>query len=657
MSRLRWLPATLALSAGLLLLGLLEGCGRESAPELDPGGPLASWPVWGGDPGGRRYSPLTQITPENVSRLRVVWTHHSGDLADGRAGPRGAHEATPILVGSTLYYCSPFNRVFALDARTGAELWVHDPRVDRSGRWGYTCRGVTAWSDSRASSGAPCAVRIFTGTTDARLIALDARTGLLCSDFGDGGSVDLRRGLGEVRPGEYRVTSPPTVIGDVVAVGAMVIDARRLDVPGGVVRGFDARSGELRWAFDPVPPGTPTLPRGADGEPRFHRSTPNAWGVFSADPVRDLLLVPTGNPSPDFYGAHRTRLDHYGSAVVALRGSTGEVVWSFQTVHHDLWDYDVAAQPTLIDLPHDGTSVPAVLQATKMGHLFLLERESGRPIFPIEERPVPQSDLPGERTAPTQPFPSFPPPLHPARLSPEDAWGLTPWDRAACRRRLQTLRNEGIFTPPSLEGSVEYPGVAGGVNWGGVAYDPPRNLVVVNITRVANVQTAVPRAEADGQPGRPPATILFPQDGTPYLERQDVLLSPLGIPCSPRPWGSLLALDLRSGEVRWEVPFGTTRDRAPLPIPLRWGMPSMGGPIVTAGGLVFIGAALDDYLRAYDVRSGEELWRARLPAGGQATPITYRLGPGERQYVVIAAGGHATLGSTPGDALVAFALP
>jgi quinoprotein glucose dehydrogenase len=615
---------------------------------------VAGWPTWGGDPGGTRFSPLVQIDRANVHLLERAWTYRTGD--GPREGPHGgvAFQATPVLDEGVLYGCTPRSRVFALDAETGAPRWSFDARPDLTGTYVPTCRGVALWRAEHAQG--PCARRVFLGTMDARLLALDAATGTPCPDFGDGGSVDLRAGLGPVDPGETYPTSPPTVVGDVVALGALVRDGIRVDAPGGVVRGFDARSGALRWAFDPVPPGTaPVTP---DGEgTRYHRGTPNAWAPFSADPERGLLFVPTGNPSPDFYGGERDGIDHYGTAVVALDAATGRVLWRFQTVHHDIWDYDVASQPTLLEVQRDGHTVPALLQPTKMGHLFLLDRVSGAPLHPVEERPVPASDVPGERAAPTQPFPTFPPPLHPAPVSPSEAFGLTWWDRAACREKLAALRNEGMFTPPSLRGSLLYPGTAGGVNWGGVAYDPGRRLVVANLNRIAQSITLVPRdAPDDGEASRR-ERILFPQQGTPYRAILAVVLSPLGIPCVPPPWGTLAAVDLTSGKKRWEVPFGTTRDMTPIPVGLPFGLPSMGGPLATASGLVFIGAAVDDYLRAFDVESGTELWRARLPAGGQATPMTYRLRPDGRQYVVIAAGGHGTLRTHQGDWLVAYALP
>ena len=629
------------------------------------------WPAWGGDHGGGKYSTAAEITPENVAQLEVVWSYRTGDFLTKDGSPRGgvppkgkgktSFQATPVLDAEsrTLYFCSPLNRVFALDAETGLERWVFDPE-SRDRDWNKRCRGVALWEDPAADA-VPCAKRVFASTLDARLIAIDAATGERCADFGTNGEVDLRRGVGEHPPTEYRPTSTPTVIGDVVAVGAAVADGRRLLVPAGVIRGFDARTGALRWAFDPVPPDSPEfppLPPGPDGSPRWHPGTPNVWGVMSADPERDLLLLPMGNPSPDFYRGDGTRpgLDHYGSAVVALRGSTGEVVWSFQTVHHDLWDYDVSAPPSVIEVEKDGRRRAAVAQATKMGFLFVLDLETGEPLWPVEERAVPQGGAAGEHLAPTQPFPTHPPPLHPLTLTPDEAWGLTPLDRGWCREEIERLRSDGIYTPPTVVGTVEYPGVAGGTNWGGIAFDPVRQIAVMNQSRMPNTIRLVPRAEATDVEEDPPFTLVFLQEGTPYALEQGVLVSPLGIPCSPPPWGTLLAVDLRRGEKLWEIPFGTTRGNAPWPFWLPLGMPSMGGPIVTVSGLAFIGAAMDGYLRAYDTTNGEELWRHHLPAGGQATPMTFRL-EGGRQLVVIAAGGHGTLGTEAGDWVLAFGLP
>jgi quinoprotein glucose dehydrogenase len=650
MPRRRRAAAALATTLALL------GCEASEPLVVERGGPIAEWTHYGGDAGGARWSPLRQITPDNVAHLELAWEFHTGDVSKGDAEGLGktSFQATPIVVGDTLYFCSPMNRVFALDAETGEARWVADPGVEDTGSWTRACRGVAF---ARAAEEGECAERIFTATMDARLLAYDARTGAPCESFGASGEVDLARGITTYRRSEYGVTSPPTVIGNVVVVGALVADGRRVDAPGGVVRGFDVRTGALRWAFDPVPPGTAPLPPARDGAPRYHPGTPNAWSIASADLERDLLFVPLGNPSPDFYGGLRDGIDYYGSSVVALRGSTGEGVWHFQTVHHDIWDYDVASQPTLLELTGpDGRRVPGLVQTTKMAHVFLLDRESGEPVYAVEERPVPASDVPGETSAPTQPFPTHPPPLIDDVLGPDAAWGIVPWERSACRERLEAVRSGPIFTPPSLEGTLQHPGVAGGSNWGGLAVDRERGLLVLNLNRMPTLQRVVPRGEEEAIPVRRPYEVVFPQLGTPFAEFQGGLLSPLGVPCTRPPWGTLTAVDLASGEKRWEIPFGTTRDMAPFPFWVDWGLPSMGGPIVTASGLVFIGASMDDFLRAYDAESGEELWSVRLPAGGQATPLTYRRAGG-RQFVVIAAGGHGSLGTTPGDSLLAFALP
>jgi quinoprotein glucose dehydrogenase len=643
-------------AARLAAAAWLAACGAEAPPQ-EPG-PVAGWPVYGGDAGGSRHSPLTQIAPANVGELEVAWTFHSGDVLDGSTSlAPSAFQNTPILFGDSLYVCTPLNRVFALDPETGAVRWSFDPAADIEGIYTLNCRGVSAWEDSRAQPGAECARRIFTGTLDARLIALDAETGRPCPGFGAGGTVDLKAGVGDTQPGEYGVTSPPVVIGDRVVTGTMVLDNRRLDAPGGVVRAYSARSGKLLWAWDPVPPQ-----ENAGGRAPYRRGTANAWSILSADPARNLVYVPTGNTSPDYYGGERDGLDYYSSSIVALDADSGEVVWHFQTVHHDVWDYDVGAQPVLFELARGGERVPALAAATKMGHLFFLDRRSGTPLFPVEERPVPQGAVPGETLSPTQPFPTRPAPLHPAALRPEDAFGFTFWDRGRCRKELEALRSEGIFTPPSTQGTVQYPGMVGGMNWGSVSIDAPRGLLLVNTLRVATLVRLVPRAEFEARFAEtgPPKYGFEPQEGTPYALERRPLVSPLGAPCNPPPWGTLAALDLASGERVWEVPLGTARDLAPFPI---WwflgtlGVPNLGGPITTASGLTFIAATTDAYLRAFDTASGAELWKGRLPTSGQATPMTYRLRSGGRQYVVVAAGGHMLMGTKPGDALVAFALP
>jgi quinoprotein glucose dehydrogenase len=595
-----------------------------------------------------------------VERLEPVWEFHTGDLYDATLGRRNhAFQATPILLGDALYFCTPRSWVIALDAESGLERWRFDPQVDLSlDHYTLNCRGVAAWTDPLAVPGHACAQRIFVATADARLVALDALRGTPCPGFGAAGQVEFFRDVAMRERSEYSISSPPVVVGEVVVLGSSVGENRRTDMPSGKLHAFDARTGASRWTWDPIPKHAddPAWSSWEEGS-ALRTGAANVWSLVSGDPSRDLVFVPTSSPSPDWYGGERLGDNHYADSVVALRASTGKLVWSFQTVHHNLWDYDVGSQPVLIDWPReDGGSEPALVQATKMGHLFILHRETGEPLVPVEERPVPASDVPGERASPTQPFPTWPPPLAPQGMRPEDAWGFTFWDRGACRDKISELRSEGLFTPPSQRGTIIFPGTAGGSNWGSVAYDPGRHVLVANSSSIANTIRLSKRDDAT------PREDLYElstaeMEGTPYLGHFGVLLSPWGIPCNAPPWGKLTGLDLAGRRVLWESTLGTTADLAPLGIALSWGTPNMGGAIVTAGGLAFIGAAMDSRLRAFDVTTGEELWSADLPAGGQATPMTYRVRDGGRQMVVIAAGGHTQMRTRLGDSLVAFALP
>jgi quinoprotein glucose dehydrogenase len=593
--------------------------------------------------------------------LQLAWTHRTGELGIGFVrADKLAFEATPILIDDTLYLSTPTDIVIALDAATGKHRWRHDPKIPRHLHYAEaTSRGVSWWSDEAADANVPCAERIFIGTLDARLIALDARTGQACADFGNNGSVDLAAGARPTERGEYLVTSPPAIYRDLIIVGSAIGDNRAVELERGIVRAFDARSGEQRWSWDPIPTtAAEATTRGWTEESARKTGGANAWSMLSVDAGRGLLFVPTGSASPDFFGGERSGENNYANSLVALRAETGALVWHRQLVHHDLWDYDLAAQPMLIDIEREGKSIPAVVQATKTGMLFVFDRETGEPVFEIVERPVPASTVPGEMASPTQPFPATPALVSHAAITPQDAWGLTVFDRGRCRELIGQYRSEGLFTPPSLQGTILSPGFVGGVNWGSLAFDHQRQLILAAVNHVPMVATLVPRQQFE--PMRDSGSYLDSefarQSGTPYGLRREMLASPLGLPCTAPPWGTLAAVDLRRNAIRWQVVLGSTRDRTPWFVPARTiGMPNMGGPMVTAGGLVFIGAATDNYLRAFDIETGRELWKGRLPAGGQATPMSYQVGG--RQFVVIAAGGHGGLDTKRGDYIVAFALP
>jgi quinoprotein glucose dehydrogenase len=566
-----------------------------------------------------------------------------------------------------MYLSTPLGRVFALDPVTGEQRWVYDPQVDRTISFGdFANRGVALWLDTIATAGSPCSLRVFVATIDTRLIGLDAATGTPCSDFGQQGTVQLRNGLrnAPTNAREYEETSPPTVVGGVVVVGSAVADNNRIDAASGEVRGFDARTGALRWTWHPVPQDSTDPAWRTWLGPNAHRAgAANAWTIFAADPIRNVVFVPTSSPSVDYFGGERKGRNQHGNSIVALNAATGAVLWHFQTVRHDLWDYDNASPPALVTLQLDGRSVPALLLGTKTGRLFALNRETGESLFPISVGNVPASDVPGEEAWPTQITSSGLPSLSPQRLTLDQVWGPTPEDRDACRKEFGNLRYDGVFTPPSVRGSLIFPSNVGGAHWGGLAFDPPNEVVIVPTNRIAAVITLIPRATYEGRQARETGgerlgTEYAMMRGTPFVLKRELYLGPSNAPCTPPPFGSLVALSLRTRQILWNVPLGTSEGldkigiRTPPDIP---GAINLGGPITTAGGLVFIGAALDRYFRAYDLKDGRELWKFALPAGGKATPMTY-LGADGRQYVVVAAGGDGKAWGWS-DEIIAFALP
>jgi len=626
----------------------------------ETGLPDTGWSHYGNDAGGSRFSNASQINHDNLDRLAAVWTFRTGETGQGfSSGYKHSFQATPILHGGTLFFSTAFNQVFAIDAQRGEERWRFDAEIDSDTHYSEVAnRGVAYWLDRSSAPGQACRERIFVGTLDARLIALDAATGKRCSGFADNGETELKKALREEDRGlAYPVTSPPVIIGDTVVLGSGMIDNWKAHLGLGTVWAYDARSGELRWKWHAIPRDS-----GADNaadwqaEQAAKTGTANVWAPLSVDGERGLVFASTGSASPDYYGGERLGNNRHANSLVALEAGSGEVRWSQQLVHHDLWDFDIASQPVLAEIERDGAVVPVVIQPTKMGMLFTFHRDTGEPFFPIEEREVPGSDIHGEQAWPTQPFPAAPPPLVPHAITVDDAWGMSPWDRGKCREAIASLRSEGIYTPPSLEGTVMIPGNAGGSNWGGIAWHPQRQIAVANTMHLPFIVALIPRDEFESErdSGKFPNTEFSPQTGTPYGMRRTPLISPIGLPCVEPPWGTLAGVDMAAGKILWQVPLGTTRDQSPLPFGSNMGMPNTGGPLVLKNGLIFIGAAMDNYLRAFDIGNGEELWRGRLPAGGQATPMTYQLNG--RQYVVIAAGGHGGMGTTRGDYLVAFAL-
>lgn len=668
----RGLAIVLAVTAVVLAAGFVTPVGISGFADMTPVADGADhtmasgdWVFYGRSARGDRFAPLDQITPDNVAKLELAWQIETGD------GPRNEKpeynfEATPIKVGDTLYLCTPHSWVEALDAATGRRKWVFDPHANTEPNIFLACRGV-AYHEAPKGTVTPCPRRIIAPVADARLMALNADTGKPCEDFGEHGFISLTRYMGHVSPGFHFVTSPPIVLQDRVILGGWIADNQRIGEPSGAVRAFDAITGAIVWAWDLGHAPENWVPH--DGE-ILTPATPNAWGAFTADPALGLVYLPLGNATPDHYGANRRPFDEkYSSSVVAVDVRTGAARWHFQTIHHDVWDLDVPAGPSLVDLPGPNGTVPALVQPTKRGELFLLDRRTGKTLADVVEKPVPQGAIAGDHLSPTQPYSTGMPSLSPPDLRENHLWGATPFDQLYCRIQFSRYRYDGQFTPPGTRPAIIYPAADGVVDWHGVTVDPDRKILIANGSYAPFVMTEPHREAIERRgiitpwsgTGEQPKndSMYFPQYGTPYAVVTLPWLSFLKVPCNPPPWGTLTAIDLKSRKIVWQRPLGTTRDTGPMRtkanLPLPTGIQNIGGNIVTRGGVIFIGATADRYLRAFDERSGKLLWQARLPAGGQATPMSYSVGG--RQYVLIAAGGHQKFGTKIGDYVLAFALP
>lgn len=608
-----------------------------------------NWSSYGRDQQGTRYSPLRQITPRNVAHLVRAWSFHTGDIGRGNAkGIRSGFESTPLVINGRLYVTTPFNRVIALDAATGKQIWSFDPKIDRTQAYGdgFINRGVAAYAVPHAAG--RCSLRLYEATLDARLIALDGLSGQPCAGFGADGAIDLRD-VSNYRPGWYHMTSPPMVMDGVVVVGSAIDDNARADMPAGVVRGYDAITGKLLWKWDPL-----QVPAGVSPE-HWRTGAGNAWSIISGDPERHLIYVPTGSASPDYFGGLRAGNDKWANSVVALRPRTGKVVWGFQLVHHDLWDYDTAAAPLITSFNLNGRKVAALFVGNKTGMIYTLDPDTGKAVTPIEERPVPPSTVPGELASPTQPFPVGLESLARQQLRPEDAWGPTAQDQAACRQVIAGATGTSLFAPPSLTGSLAVPGAFGGINWSGFAWDAKNGHLIVASSNLPFKVQLIPAAQFKaGQRGNFRGEVA-PQEGAPYAMARTPFLGPSGLPCSPPPWGELVSVDPASGRIIWRHSIGSMRDVFHDAIKGTEGSVILGGPIVTAGGLIFIGGTMDHRVHALSAATGAELWSADLPASAHAQPITYEVHG--RQFVVIAAGGHAKIDQENlSDAVVAFSL-
>lgn len=613
--------------------------------------PAGEWHDYGRTLAGQRYSPLDQIDTSNVGQLEVAWTYRTGDVRRPTDVSETTYQVTPLKVGELLYLCTPHNLAIAVDAASGKERWRFDPQIpEEQNRQHQTCRGVSYYDDP-AETG-PCSARIYLPTADARLIALDASNGTVCPSFGENGTVNLWANMPNQKKGFYYSTSPPVVAAGLIVVGGAVNDNYAVEAPSGVIRAYDINTGALVWNWDSGNPDR-TTPLGP-GE-TYTANSPNSWSVFSADPELGLIYVPLGNRTPDQLGMNRSpAVERFSSSITALDLKTGQVRWVRQTVHHDLWDMDVPAQPVLLDITTANGVVPGLVGPTKQGDIYVLDRRTGEPIIPIHDVPAPGGAIEGDFTAPTQPVSDLT--FMPDPLKGADMWGVSLFDQLACRIQFHLLRYEGRYTPPSLQGTIVYPGNFGTFNWGSVAVDPVRQVMFGMPTYLAFTSQLIRSSEiGPNQKVNTGEAGLNLNVGGAYGVIMQPFLSPLGLPCQAPPWGYVVGADLRTGKIAWRHKNGTIQDMAPVPIPLELGVPGIGGPIITAGGVAFLAASVDNYLRAYDVTTGEQLWQQRLPAGGQATPMTYTAG--NRQFVVQVAGGHGSIGTDAGDYVIAYTLP
>lgn len=674
------LAVLVAIAAGNMFVAHPSVAPTGKGPGLTPVDPAHAqkdWAHYGNTEGGSRFAALDQINRSNVDKLKVAWTYHTGDVAisDGNGAE---DQLTPLQVGDKVFICTPHNNLIALDADTGKELWKSE--INAQSKVWQRCRGMAYFDATRqiaqptqpnsspiiaasVPTGANCQRRLLTNTIDARLIAVDADTGEFCQGFGNNGQVDLKAGLGNVPDSYYQLSSAPLMAGTTVVVGGRVADNVQTDMPGGVIRGFDVITGAMRWAFDPGNPEDKQAP--ANGK-TYVRSTPNSWAPMSYDPAMNTVFLPMGSSSTDIYGVERTKLDHtYGASILAVDATTGAEKWVYQTVHNDLWDFDLPMQPSLVDFPvADGKSVPAVVIGTKAGQIYVLDRATGKPLTEVKDVPVKPGNIPNEPYSPTQPRSIGMPQIGAQTLTESDMWGATPYDQLLCRIDFKKMRYDGLYTAPGTDLSLSFPGSLGGMNWGSLSTDPVHGFIFVNDMRLGLWIQMIPSANKGATAGGGEALNTgmgaVPLKGTPYAVNKNRFLSVAGIPCQAPPFGTLTAIDLKTRQVAWQVPVGTVEDTGPLGIrmhlPIPIGLPTLGGTLSTQGGLVFIAGTQDFYLRAYDSSNGEEIWKARLPVGSQGGPMTYVSPKTGKQFIVITAGG-ARQSTDRGDYVMAYALP